>query len=35
VPRQLIEDPSVAGAEPGVQTIPAGPGSTPAPVKGK
>ncbi len=31
VPRQLIEDPAVAGAEPGVQQIPSGPGSTPAP----
>jgi hypothetical protein len=31
VPRQLIEDPTVAGAEPGVQTIPSGPGSSPAP----
>jgi phage portal protein BeeE len=27
VPRQLIEDPAIAGAEPGVQAIPAGPGS--------
>jgi hypothetical protein len=38
VPRQLIEDPTVAGAEPGVQQIPSGPGSNPATVaaaKGK